>query len=79
MKTEKEEELKRSWDLKETEDFEEFKDLLYEFLRECEIRWSCERYRHLKEKSRKLGFMGNINLASYIESLEKRIEALERH
>lgn len=76
MKTEKEEEF---WDLKETEDFEEFKDLLYEFLRECEIRWSCERYRHLKEKSRKLGFMGNINLASYIESLEKRIEALERH
>lgn len=77
------ERLKRSWerdpiwDIEDTEGFEDHREELLAFRKECESRWSGERYLRLSKKAEDLGFPGNINLAAYIEGLESRIRTLE--
>lgn len=65
------------WDLETTEGFEEHRKELKEYQEKTIAKWDQIHLERMKEKSDKLGCRGNVQLAEYIESLEKRIEKLE--
>lgn len=76
--------LKRSWrndpcwDIYETEGFEAHREELKEYQATMEKRWEEERQKRFHEAAEKMGLSGNLNLAKYIQDLERTIHRLEK-
>ncbi|OHV80311.1 hypothetical protein [Ensifer sp. LCM 4579] len=76
--------LKASWlndpsrDLEETEGFEEHADELRAFAEAHRVQQEKEYQNQIIAKAIALGCPGNIGLAAYIDTLERRITRLEQ-
>jgi hypothetical protein len=64
------------WDIENTEGFEEYKQELLACHKQADRKWEKLQKTERKKYARKMG-TGNVKLAEYIESLEKRIVDLE--
>ncbi|MBS0437080.1 MAG: hypothetical protein JSR75_19710 [Proteobacteria bacterium] len=74
-----------TWDIETTEGFELHREKLLAYRQECEEQWAKRRAEmsrqlqvELAARAEELGIAGNVRLVRYIESLERRINALER-
>lgn len=74
-----------TWDIETTEGFELHRDELLAYREQCEQEWASRRAEmnrndqaELTARAEDLGIPGNLRLVRYIESLERRINALER-
>ncbi len=81
------ERIKRSWkddpcwdltDLCSSEEYALYANELRLFQMTCEAAWEQQRIDRLTEKADAMGVPGNLNLARYIESIERRLAELER-
>jgi hypothetical protein len=66
-----------SWDIEDTQGFEDYAVELARFRVEQEKKWAEERQTSLLAKSASLGCYGNTILAAYIERLENRLAEME--
>lgn len=64
-----------SWDIEDTEGFEEWHDYLMQWRKQYESKWAAKEDERLKTKAKALGC--SIELVGYIEALERRIKVLE--
>jgi hypothetical protein len=67
-----------SWDIESTPGFEAHEKELLNFRLDMEQLWKKATELRLYKKSVVIGCQGNLELASYVEKLEERIEALEQ-
>ncbi|NPA64479.1 MAG: hypothetical protein GXO16_05850 [Epsilonproteobacteria bacterium] len=65
------------WDLEDTEGFEEYREELLAFRLQKEKEWRKERERRFLRYAKDLGLSKNLELARYLEALERKIETLE--
>ncbi len=66
------------WDIEFTEGFEEYRDELLTHRLAREAEWKAAQENELLEKANALGVPGNIQLATYIMGLERKIEILSK-
>jgi hypothetical protein len=65
------------WDLEDTPGFEDFREELLDYATRTRAEWD-RRYREsLEEFARTIGAPGNVVLAEYVRTLERRLAAVE--
>lgn len=86
MKTREEvDELKRQWrndpcwDLGDEDGFEEYWGELNQYRRDCEMMWKEQELRRKHLRADALGIPGNFALLAHIETLERKIKALQEY
>jgi polyhydroxyalkanoate synthesis regulator phasin len=65
-----------SWDIEDTEGFEEHYDELLAYRKQKELEWRQKAQANLEKAAVILGCPDNLQLARYVMSLEDRIESL---
>jgi hypothetical protein len=65
------------WDIAETEGFEDHKEELEAYQKQCDIETEQRHIARLNKKATALGIPGNLTLTKYIMFLEDKIEKIE--
>lgn len=66
-----------TWDIEDTEGFEDHREELLAYRLETEARWESEHKEQLVKKAEEIGCPGNLKLAEYVMGLERRIAAID--
>lgn len=67
-----------TWDIEDTEGFEDHYDELLAYRHKRILEWRQKEIQKTKDKAADLGCAGNLKLAKYVMSLEDRIESLDK-